>query len=582
MKKHSLKGRNFYILLAAFAALILVLITSAYVICFIALKNTSKELQTSLETILTLQVQNIGESYSSDEYSELEVSLGTNEVLLHLSDQTEIVGGAEAAEAESLLADYESALTYGDLTCYFYFQKSNYLMGTDSADTSVLDEMPDYITQYLNQMDAMEIGASQKYLGTDDTDGYYDVCLTKLAPSYGLIRVNYGLPSYSLPDLFLSGMADVEMYTYDQYGDTHALEEGRSLQTAFDYFSLGEEDSGTFLFTYENHSYIGSYCTFASRPIRLAVFCRDTATENRKISLRIILAAIIILGIACLISAFFFVRWSYRPVDALVSRLEPEEEQDGPFRDDYGILNHTLDLWEEHLKELNNPRSFPSTAQLQSLSNAITSLSTEEALAQYDTVVSQISSLNPDLMSEKSTLFSLLANTVAYSVQSISLPGDISHNMIRSCAETLSASENAVRLRENLQTVLAGLQQTQSSPEAGETFDKIRQFVQDNFRNPDLCAQVVAEQFHISQSTLSKEFKKYNHTGFLAYVHQLRVTYASRLLRETEKPLAEIASLSGYTNVYTMNRAFKTYAHITPGKLRELDRKEKEKGTEEE
>ncbi len=570
------KGRNFYIVLAAFAVLILVLITAAYTISYIALRNTGRELQTSLETILTLQVENIGESYSSDEYSELEVSLGNNEVLLNLSDQAKIEDGAETSKAKSLLSDYESALTYGDLSCYFFFQKSSYLMDSDTAESSVLDEVPAYITRYLDQLDTMEIGVSQKYLGTDDRDGSYDVSLTKLAPALGLIRVSYGLPSYSLPDLFLSGMTDVEMYTYDQYGDTHALEEERSLENVYDYFSLGEEDSATFSFTYENHSYIGSYCTFASRPIRLAVFCRDTATENRKLSLRIILAAVSVLGIACLVFAFFFVRWSYSPFDALISRLGPSDKQDGPFRDDYGILNHTLDLWDEYQKKLDTPRSFPGTAQLQSLSDAITSLEAEKALEQYDVLISQISELDQDFKNPGNILFSLLANTVALSVENISLPGDMNHNTVRRCAETISASDNPDRLRENLQRALAELQQTQS-PDSEETFGKIRQFVLDNFRNPDLCEQMVAEEFHISRSALSKEFKKYNRSGFLEYVHQLRVGYASRLLRETDKSLAEIASLSGYTNVYTMNRAFKTYAHITPGKLREQERTEKGK-----
>jgi AraC-like DNA-binding protein len=79
---------------------------------------------------------------------------------------------------------------------------------------------------------------------------------------------------------------------------------------------------------------------------------------------------------------------------------------------------------------------------------------------------------------------------------------------------------------------------------------------------------MVADRFQISQSSITRIFRKYNQTGFLEFLHYLRVTEAIRLLRETTLTETEIAPLTGYNNVITMIRAFKTYAHTTPSAIR--------------
>ncbi|MCC8103378.1 MAG: AraC family transcriptional regulator [Clostridiales bacterium] len=584
MKKYFLKGKTFYTLFVMFASLILALVCSAYMICYFALKNASSQLEASLETILTLQVQSIGESYSSDEYSALEAELSENAILTELASRDRVDQDEDMEQAEDLLRNYKESISYADLICYFYFENSGYLMCTMISGADASDLAPDYVTERLASFEDMEIGASEKYLGVDGDDVYYDVSLVRFTSSLGLIRVNLGSPSYELPELFLSNMEGVEMYTYDRYGNVHALEESQELAGLYSYDSLGEEDSDTFTFSNGGHSYIGSYYTYASRPIRLAVFCRDTAAENRALSLRIVLAAVFCLAFVCILLALFYARRAYRPVEELVSRLpeEPDKaDSEGKkvFRDDFAIINRVFDQWAEQLQEKdrmlqNCSELVPDSTQLRDLSAAIEAHSKEEVFEQYDILIRQMTELCGNTPGREELVFCLLVDTIALTILDISLPGDVDRESVRGYAQRIRQSQDADELRVALLFVLEAMASETEDGEENERkqFEQIRQYVQDHFRDPNLSAGMVAERFQISPSGLSRKFKKYYQIGFLEYLHRLRVTEAVRLLRETDETITEIAEQCGYTNVYTMNRAFKTYANITPGKIREAER----------
>ncbi|MCD8022796.1 MAG: hypothetical protein LUF30_07455 [Lachnospiraceae bacterium] len=147
---------------------------------FFALRESSRQLETSLQTILTLQVETIGENYSSDTYSELEAELAASEVLAELASYEQIAYDEKVIAAEELLLSYKESISYADLICYFYFENSGYLMCTMASGEDVSDLAPDYVTEQLGQFASMETGSSEKYLGVDGDGTYYVVCVVKL------------------------------------------------------------------------------------------------------------------------------------------------------------------------------------------------------------------------------------------------------------------------------------------------------------------------------------------------------------------------------------------------------------------
>ena len=89
-----------------------------------------------------------------------------------------------------------------------------------------------------------------------------------------------------------------------------------------------------------------------------------------------------------------------------------------------------------------------------------------------------------------------------------------------------------------------------------------------HFRSPELTVSSLAALFGISQPQLSASFKRQFGISLLQHLNALRIQAVKELLRETDKPQAEIAVQCGFTNVTTMQRLFQRIEQCTPGQYR--------------
>ena len=78
----------------------------------------------------------------------------------------------------------------------------------------------------------------------------------------------------------------------------------------------------------------------------------------------------------------------------------------------------------------------------------------------------------------------------------------------------------------------------------------------------------VAGQTGISRYYVSHLFKELMNTTFVGYVNELRLNRAAMLLVTTDRPIIEIASISGFNNLSNFNRAFKMHFGKTPSAYR--------------
>lgn len=99
-------------------------------------------------------------------------------------------------------------------------------------------------------------------------------------------------------------------------------------------------------------------------------------------------------------------------------------------------------------------------------------------------------------------------------------------------------------------------------------FMKLYQYMEKNFRNPELSLSMLAEMFHLSLPTLSREFQKNLGQGFLECLHHMRIEAAKFEIAHTDASLKDIAEFVGYSNTLTMTRSFKKYTGTTPGAFR--------------
>ena len=80
--------------------------------------------------------------------------------------------------------------------------------------------------------------------------------------------------------------------------------------------------------------------------------------------------------------------------------------------------------------------------------------------------------------------------------------------------------------------------------------------------------EMLANQAGMSRSVFAQRFKNLVGETPMEYLTRCRIHKASRLLRESEMSIGEIASLTGYESDVSFNKAFKRRLGISPGKFR--------------
>jgi AraC-like DNA-binding protein len=96
----------------------------------------------------------------------------------------------------------------------------------------------------------------------------------------------------------------------------------------------------------------------------------------------------------------------------------------------------------------------------------------------------------------------------------------------------------------------------------------ITDYIEENITDANLSVTIIAEHFGMTQSNLSKYFKKEFGIGILEYIHQLRLELAKKLIIQ-DISLKEISQRVGLYNDIALIRIFKKYENITPKNYRE-------------
>lgn len=76
--------------------------------------------------------------------------------------------------------------------------------------------------------------------------------------------------------------------------------------------------------------------------------------------------------------------------------------------------------------------------------------------------------------------------------------------------------------------------------------------------------QLLSEQFHVTASYLSKQFKRYVDTNLISYVNRIRVEHAVDLLKNEHNSIQEVARQVGYENVNYFYKKFREHTGHMP------------------
>ena len=95
----------------------------------------------------------------------------------------------------------------------------------------------------------------------------------------------------------------------------------------------------------------------------------------------------------------------------------------------------------------------------------------------------------------------------------------------------------------------------------------IMRYMQEHL-SEEVSLSVLSEVFHLNPQYISQLFKNKIGVGFLAYLTNIRIEKAKKLLLSTSMSVTEIAEFSGYSDYRVFTKVFKKTEGITPSQFR--------------
>ncbi len=106
------------------------------------------------------------------------------------------------------------------------------------------------------------------------------------------------------------------------------------------------------------------------------------------------------------------------------------------------------------------------------------------------------------------------------------------------------------------------------------TKEKILGYIQDHFTEQQFSLGQLAEQFHLSQSYVTRLIKQETGSSFSELLTRMRIDRAvSLLVRSPDMKLVEIAERTGFASQHYFSRVFKEKTGFSPADYREYIRK---------
>lgn len=128
--------------------------------------------------------------------------------------------------------------------------------------------------------------------------------------------------------------------------------------------------------------------------------------------------------------------------------------------------------------------------------------------------------------------------------------------------------EKELWLRNAMRRVQAACAESRKKKQNGIIW-RAREFMQDNFTNPELTLKTVADYVGFNEKYFSSRFTKECGCTFITYLNELRIKRAQELLVQTDMKMYEISDAVGYNNVEHFNHMFKKKLSISPRDYRQ-------------
>ncbi len=101
---------------------------------------------------------------------------------------------------------------------------------------------------------------------------------------------------------------------------------------------------------------------------------------------------------------------------------------------------------------------------------------------------------------------------------------------------------------------------------------RAKEYIDRNFRQPDLSVEMLCEYLHVSPSHFSNIFKKEHGINFITYLTNKRMEEAAMLLKTTDYKTKVISEMVGYPESNYFSYVFKKCMNVSPANFRKQER----------
>jgi len=98
-------------------------------------------------------------------------------------------------------------------------------------------------------------------------------------------------------------------------------------------------------------------------------------------------------------------------------------------------------------------------------------------------------------------------------------------------------------------------------------------FIDENYSNPELSVEMVAEHIGISSGHLCRLFRKETEYTMMTYLINRRMRAAKDLLKDYSHKIYEVAEIVGYKDITYFSATFKKYVGVSPSEYQDRYRK---------
>jgi AraC-like DNA-binding protein len=125
---------------------------------------------------------------------------------------------------------------------------------------------------------------------------------------------------------------------------------------------------------------------------------------------------------------------------------------------------------------------------------------------------------------------------------------------------------------ENLKTVfeILGEAATPGGMEKSGAVEQVKQLIEENFQNPELNVEKIAELLQINRSVLSRLFSAKEKITIVQYLSNFRLEKAIYLIKATDLPIQKIAKVCGYSCHNYFSKVIRRHTGKTPALLRRM------------